>query len=83
MTPASPLVLIEQYAHHTGGHHSHALAALAAARPGGVVIPHQATLVARCLTETACLRTARYLTGGRAGAVVRWRGAHPMGRIGA
>lgn len=131
MTPAGPLVLIEPYAHHTGGHHSHALAALAAARPGSVVvalrgvgadarsalctaratvvraagspayvllaaaratallsalgqrafgsrrwstalrrIPHQVTLVARCLTEAACLRTVRHLTGGRSGAVV-------------
>ena len=32
--------------------------------------PHQATLLARCLTEAACLRTARRLTGHGAVAVV-------------
>jgi hypothetical protein len=126
-----PLVLIEPYAHRAGGHHQHALAALAVARPGSLVIaprgvpgdtraalheastrvvraagpaahmlltaaraaalvsacgrrvfasrrwprllrraPHQATLLARCLTEAACLRTARRLTGHGAAAVV-------------
>ncbi|MFG2848343.1 glycosyltransferase [Kitasatospora sp. NPDC048296] len=117
-----PLVLIEPYAHLGGGHHQRTLTALAAARPGAVVItpqgiadgpgpllrsgaciaagpvgpaakalraaarsaegvstagrrafrsrrwplplrrlPHQVTLIARCLTEAACLRTARRL----------------------
>jgi hypothetical protein len=32
--------------------------------------PHQVTLFARCLTEAACLRTARRLTGHSAAAVV-------------
>ncbi|MFI0982482.1 hypothetical protein ACH4SP_36435 [Streptomyces sp. NPDC021093] len=116
-----PLVLIEPYAHRPGGHHQHALVALARARPGSLVIaphgitretttalrkakarvitapsgtvaavlmagsrfasavaavglcafhsgrwpravrrlPHQVTLLARCLTEAAALRTAR------------------------
>ncbi|MFJ7063343.1 glycosyltransferase [Streptomyces microflavus] len=117
-----PLVLIEPYAHRLGGHHQHALVALAQARPGTVVVapygvgaeaaaalctagarvtgpvgaaarvlfvaansvailsvagrrvfasrrwpgglrrsPHQITLLARCLIEAACLRTARRL----------------------
>ncbi len=116
-----PLVLIEPYAHRPGGHHQHALVALARARPGSLVIaphgitreattalqkaearlitapsgivaaalvvgsrfasavaavglrafrsgrwpravrrlPHQVTLLARCLTEAAALRAAR------------------------
>jgi hypothetical protein len=33
-----PLVLIEPYAHRVGGHHQHALTALADARPGSLVI---------------------------------------------
>jgi hypothetical protein len=115
-----PLVLIEPYANRPGGHHHHALVALARARPGTLVIaphgitheatsalrgaearvvtapagvlsaalmaasrftasvsaaghrafrsrrwprpvrrlPHQLTLIARCLTEAAALRTA-------------------------
>ncbi|MFH8790933.1 hypothetical protein [Streptomyces roseoverticillatus] len=121
MTVERPLVLIEPGAHRLGGHHPRTLAALAAARPGSVVIvpygaadpdplrlvgarlvtgargpvaavllaaaqwatavsaagqkafasrrwplalrraPHQVTLIARCLTEAACLRTARRL----------------------
>ncbi|MFI9206124.1 hypothetical protein [Streptomyces sp. NPDC053048] len=121
MTADRPLVLIEPGAHRLGGHHPRTLAALAAARPGSVVIapygaadpgplrqagarlitgargpatavllaaaqwatavsaagqrlfasrrwplalrraPHQVTLIARCLTEAACLRTARRL----------------------
>ncbi|MDH6703429.1 hypothetical protein P3T27_000110 [Kitasatospora sp. MAA19] len=125
-----PLVLIEPYAHLGGGHHQRTLTALAAARPGSVVItpqgiaggpgpllradaciaagpvrpaakallagaraaarvstagqrlfasrswplglrrlPHQVTLIARCLTEAACLRTARRLVP-QPGAVV-------------
>lgn len=118
ITPG-PLVLIEPYAHRGGGHHQHALTALAAtgaslviapaglseelrplvrsgariaAGPDGAAarflltaaraaarasstsrrafasrrwprpvrrLPHQVTLLARCLTEAACLRTAR------------------------
>ncbi len=130
MTADGPLVLIEPYAHRLGGHHQHALTALARARPGSLVItpygvagdlaplreararvpacpagpaaavllaaagwagalssagqrafasrrwpdavrraPHQVTLLARCLTEAACLRTARRLAP-EAGAVV-------------
>ncbi|KAB7852700.1 glycosyltransferase [Streptomyces mobaraensis] len=121
MTADRPLVVIEPGAHRLGGHHPRTLAALAAARPGSVVIapygaadpaplrqagahlvtgargpaaavllaaaqwataasavgqrafasrrwpravrrsPHQVTLIARCLTEAACLRTARRL----------------------
>ncbi|MCD9145877.1 hypothetical protein [Streptomyces albireticuli] len=121
MTADRPLVLIEPGAHRLGGHHPRTLAALAAARPGSMVIvpygaadpgplrqagsrlvtgtrgpaaavlltaaqwasavsaagqrlfasrrwplalrrsPHQVTLIARCLTEAACLRTARRL----------------------
>ncbi|MFJ1938047.1 hypothetical protein ACIOGZ_35985 [Kitasatospora sp. NPDC088160] len=125
-----PLVLIEPYAHLGGGHHQRTLTALAAARPGSVVItpqgiaggpgpllragaciaagpvrpaakallagaraaarvstagqrlfasrswplglrrlPRQVTLIARCLTEAACLRTARHLAP-QPGAVV-------------
>ncbi|MEU8737136.1 glycosyltransferase [Streptomyces halstedii] len=125
-----PLVLIEPYAHRGGGHHQRTLAALAAERPGSLVIapgglsedlaplvrsgvrvaagpagpaarilmavaraaarvaaagqrvfasrswpqtirrsPHQVTLLARCLTEAACLRTARRLAP-RASSVV-------------
>lgn len=33
-----PLVLIEPYAHRLGGHHQHALVALAAVGPGAVVV---------------------------------------------
>ncbi|MEV7433365.1 hypothetical protein [Streptomyces griseoviridis] len=118
-TAPGPLVLIEPYAQRGGGHHQRTLAALAAERPGSLVIapgglsedlaplvrsgvrvaadpagptarifmavaraaarvaaacqrvfasrswpqtirrsPHQVTLLARCLTEAACLRTA-------------------------
>ncbi|MFI0741193.1 hypothetical protein ACH4PU_24415 [Streptomyces sp. NPDC021100] len=123
-------MLIEPYAHHLGGHHPRTLAALAAARPGALVIaphgaadpgplrragarlvtgargpaaallltaaqwanavsaagrkafasrrwpravrraPHQVTLLARCLTEGACLRTARRLVREPAAVVV-------------
>lgn len=129
-TAPGPLVLIEPYAHQGGGHHQRTLAALAAVRPGSLVIapgglseglaplvrsgarvaagpagpaarvllavaravarvaaavqrvfasrswpqtvrrsPHQVTLLARCLTEAACLRTARRLAP-RASSVV-------------
>jgi glycosyltransferase involved in cell wall biosynthesis len=129
-TSLGPLVLIEPYAHRGGGHHQRTLVALAAARPGSLVIapggfaddpgpllragarvavgpaglvaktllvvaraaerasvtsrkaltsrhwpltlrriPHQVTLLARCLTEAACLRTARRLAP-RPGAMV-------------
>ncbi|MFE3379484.1 glycosyltransferase family protein [Streptomyces anulatus] len=124
-----PLVLIEPHAHQGGGHHQHALTALAAtgtclvvapaglseelgplvrsgaqiaAGPDGAAarfllaaaraaervsatgrrafasrrwprpvrrLPHQVTLLARCLTEAACLRTARR-RAPRAAAVV-------------
>ncbi|OKK02413.1 hypothetical protein AMK26_22405 [Streptomyces sp. CB03234] len=131
MTAGGPLVLIEPYAHRLGGHHQHALTALATARTGSVVItpygvagdlaplraagarvpagpaglasavllaaarwagaasaagqrafasrrwpdvmrraPHQVTLLARCLTEAACLRTARRLAPDPAAVVV-------------
>ncbi|MFI2077379.1 hypothetical protein [Streptomyces triculaminicus] len=123
-------MLIEPYAHHLGGHHPRTLAALAAARPGALVItpygaadpaplrqagarlvtgtrrpaaavllvaaqwanavstavrkafasrrwplalrraPHQVTLLARCLTEAACLRTTRRLVREPAAVVV-------------
>lgn len=33
-------------------------------------VPHQITLLARCLTEAACVRTAHHLAGGRATVVV-------------
>lgn len=117
-----PLVLIEPYAHRLGGHHQHALVALAGASPDAVAVapygvgaeaaaalraagacvagpvgpaarvlfvaanttaalsaagqrvfasrrwptslrraPHQITLLARCLIEAGCLRTARRL----------------------
>ncbi|MEV7776796.1 glycosyltransferase [Kitasatospora sp. NPDC088351] len=126
-----PLVLIEPNAHRGGGHHQRTLTALAAARPGAVVItpegiadgpgallrsgacitagpvgtaakvllagaraaacvatagkrafgsrrwpvalrrlPHQVTLLARCLTEAACLRTARRLVPQPAAVVI-------------
>ncbi|MET8556370.1 glycosyltransferase [Streptomyces sp. NPDC004959] len=126
-----PLVLIEPLAHLGGGHHQRTLTALAAARPGAVVItpqgiadgpgpllpsgarvatrpvgpaaktllaaaraaerlstvgkrafrsrrwplplrrlPHQITLVARCLTEAGCLRTARRLASQLAAVVI-------------
>lgn len=126
-----PLVLIEPYAHLGGGHHQRTLAALAACRPGSLVIapcgladeitmpdnagarvvtrpagsaaavlaagasaaerssavgqrifasrrwpagarrlPHQITLIARCLTEAACLRTARHLAPAPACVVI-------------
>ncbi|MDH6134202.1 glycosyltransferase involved in cell wall biosynthesis [Kitasatospora sp. MAA4] len=129
--PGRPLVLIEPYAHRPGGHHQRTLAALAAARPGSLVIapcgladgitvpketqaraatgpvglaaavltggasaaehisalgrrvftsrrwpqavrrlPHQVTLLARCLTEAACLRTARQLAPDAAAVVI-------------
>ncbi|MEU1376049.1 hypothetical protein ABZ442_20685 [Streptomyces triculaminicus] len=130
MTTVPPLVLIEPYAHRLGGHHPRTLAALAAARPGALVVaphgaadpgllrqagarlvtgtrgpaaaallaaaqwanavsaagrkafasrrwpvalqraPHQVTLLARCLTEAACLRTARHLVREPAAVVV-------------
>ncbi|MDH6119371.1 glycosyltransferase involved in cell wall biosynthesis [Kitasatospora sp. GAS204A] len=130
-TRTEPLVLIEPYAHLGGGHHQRTLTALAAARPGALVItpqgiadgpgpllragsciaagpvgpaakvllagaraaarvstagkrlfrsrrwpvrlrrlPHQVTLVARCLTEAACLRTARHLAPQPAAVVI-------------
>lgn len=126
-----PLVLIEPYAHRLGGHHQHALVALAGASPGTVVVapygtgseaatalrtagarvvgpvgpaarvlfvaanaaailsatgqrvfasrrwpsglrrvPHQITLLARCLVEAACLRTARRLAPAPGAVVV-------------
>ncbi|MGF1426856.1 glycosyltransferase [Kitasatospora sp. LaBMicrA B282] len=128
---SGPLVLIEPQAHLGGGHHQRTLTALAAARPGAVVItpqgiadgpgpllragsciaagpvglaakallaaaraaervstagkrafrsrrwplplrrlPHQVTLVARCLTEAGCLRTARRLAPHPAAVVI-------------
>ncbi|GAA0393296.1 hypothetical protein [Streptomyces luteireticuli] len=130
MTAEPPLVLIEPGIHRLGGHHPRTLAALAAARPGSLVIapygtadpaplrqadarlitdtrgpaatvllaaaqwahavsaagqkafgsrrwplalrraPHQVTLIARCLTEAACLRTARRLVQEPAAVVV-------------
>ncbi|WP_030246441.1 glycosyltransferase [Streptomyces sp. NRRL S-350] len=126
-----PLVLIEPNAHRGGGHHQRTLAALAAARPGAVIItpegiadgpgallrsgacitagpvgtaakalmagartaayvsttgkrafgsrrwpvalrrlPHQVTLIARCLTEAACFRIARRLVPQPAAVVI-------------
>ncbi|MGR8011777.1 hypothetical protein [Streptomyces hypolithicus] len=126
-----PLVLIEPYAHRLGGHHQHALVALAGATSDTVVVapygvateaatalrtagarvtdpvgpaarvlfvaantaavlsaagrrvfasrrwpaclrraPHQITLLARCLIEAACLRTARRLVPAPGAVVV-------------
>ncbi|MFF1693515.1 hypothetical protein ACFVXC_07825 [Streptomyces sp. NPDC058257] len=126
-----PLVLIEPYAHRLGGHHQHALVAIAQAGPGTVVVapygvgaeadtalraagalvagpvgpaarvlfvaantaavlsaagrrvfasrrwptglrraPHQITLLARCLIEAACLRTARHIAPAPGAVVV-------------
>ncbi|WP_338686560.1 hypothetical protein QD712_37685 [Streptomyces acidiscabies] len=106
------LVLVEPYAHRVGGHHQHALAALALAYdnvlvvapygstaaaviPSGLLmavaraarrlagggkwlfaswrwptwlrcLPHQVTLLSRCLTEVACVRTAHSAADGAA-----------------
>ncbi|MFK8846224.1 glycosyltransferase [Streptomyces sp. Ac-502] len=127
-----PLVLIEPYANRQGGHHQHALTALAGARPGSLVIatpgiasesvralheadarlvtapagavatalgavsrlaaglstagqrvfgsrrwprrlrrvPHQITLIARCLAEASALRSARRLESGADAVVI-------------
>ncbi|MFI1929727.1 glycosyltransferase [Streptomyces sp. NPDC020330] len=127
-----PLVLIEPYADHLGGHHQRTLVALAQARPGCLVIaprgiareavaalreagaqpvtspagqsaaallaashlaaglsraglrvfrsrrwprflrrlPHQITLIARCLAEASALRTARRLKPGAEAVVI-------------
>ncbi|MFR9795347.1 glycosyltransferase [Streptomyces sp. MS06] len=127
-----PLVLIEPYANHLGGHHQHTLSALAQARPGSLVIaphgiateavralreagarlvtapaglpaavllgvsrlaaglsaagqrvlrsrrwprrlrrvPHQITLIARCLAEASALRSARRLEPGADAVVI-------------
>jgi glycosyltransferase involved in cell wall biosynthesis len=56
-----PLVLIEPYANHLGGHHQRTLVALAQARPGSLVIaPHGiATGAVRALREAG----ARLVTG--------------------
>lgn len=63
-----PLVLVEPYAYRLGGHHQHALLALARARPGTVVIAPNgiARQTAAALRETG----AQLVTGG-AGARAR------------
>ncbi|MEV0323033.1 hypothetical protein ACIBKX_32805 [Streptomyces sp. NPDC050658] len=73
MTDA-PLVLIEPYAHRPGGHHQHTLVALAAARPGSLVIaPYGAADLpalrkagARVITGSVGRGAGRLLTLARA-----------------
>jgi hypothetical protein len=59
-----PLVLIEPYAHQPGGHHQHALVALARARPGSLVIaPHGITREATTALRKAKARVITKPTG--------------------